>query len=77
MTRRNVHSVSEVPFIPPSLAIKERKAEKQRIGAEYTGCHRHHQSSSAAALTPASGGLEDPKAVAKRSRVSVDEFQYR
>ncbi len=77
MMRRNVHSNSAVPFIPPSLAIKERKAEKQRIGAGHTGRRRHHQSPPAAALTPASGGLEDPKAVAKRSRVSVDEFQYR
>jgi hypothetical protein len=54
MTRQNVHNISAVPFVPPSLAIKEKKAEKQRIG-----------------------GLEDPKAIAKRSRISVDEFQLR
>jgi hypothetical protein len=33
MTRRQVHNIAAVPFVPPSLAIKEKKAEKQRIGS--------------------------------------------
>ncbi len=64
-----------MPFIPPSLAIKEKKAEKQRIGESRV--LSTPLSSAAAAPNAIAGGLEDPKAVAKRSRVSVDEFQYR
>lgn len=80
MTRRHVHNIAAVPFVPPSLAIKEKKAEKQRIGPNQQHLHARAFLSAACRIMAEphrAGGLEDPKAIAKRSRSSVDEFQHR